>query len=88
MKGTTEDETVGWNHRLSGCKFEQSPGDSEGQGNLGSCSPWGRKESAMTERLNKNKFFISVMHTLHYFILNRLQSSVNITVIGTEIPKN
>ena len=29
----TEDEIVGWHHRLNGCEFEQTPGDSEGQGN-------------------------------------------------------
>ena len=64
VKGTTEDETVGWNHWLNGSKFEQAPGDGEGQGNLGSCSPWGCKESAMTDWLNNNKFFISVMQLL------------------------
>ena len=34
--------------------FEQAPGVSNGQGSLVCCSPWGRKESEMTERLNKN----------------------------------
>ena len=33
-KGTTEDEMVGWHHRLSGCEFEQAPGDGEVQGSL------------------------------------------------------
>ena len=34
-KGATEDETVvGWHHRLNGLEFEQTPGDSEGQGSL------------------------------------------------------
>jgi len=33
-KGTREDEMVGWHHRLSGQEFEQTPGDSEGQGSL------------------------------------------------------
>ena len=33
-KGTTEDEMVGWHHRLNGHEFEQAPGDSEGQGSL------------------------------------------------------
>ena len=41
-KGTTEDEMVGWHHRLNGHEFEQTPGDSEGQGSLACCSPWGR----------------------------------------------
>ena len=36
--------------RFSGHEFEQAPGDSEGQGSLACCSPWGRKKSGMTER--------------------------------------
>ena len=43
---------VQWYHRLSGHEFEQTPGDSEGQGSLGCFSPWGRKELDMTEQLN------------------------------------
>ena len=35
-------------------EFEQAPGDSEGQGSLACCSPWGGKESDMTEQLNNN----------------------------------
>ena len=49
----TEDEMVGWHHQLKGHEFEQSLGDSEGQGSLACCSPRGCKESDMTERLNK-----------------------------------
>ena len=41
-KGMTEDEMVGWLHRLNGREFEQAPGDDEGH--LSCCSPWGRKE--------------------------------------------
>ena len=40
-KGATEDEMVGWHHQLNGHEFEQTPGDSEGQGSLSCCSPWG-----------------------------------------------
>ena len=43
-KGATEDEMVGWHHRLNGHEFEQTPRDSEGQRSLACCSPWGRKE--------------------------------------------
>ena len=53
-KGMTEDEMVGWHHRLNGHEFEQTVGDSEGQGNLVYCSPWGPKESDTTEQLNNN----------------------------------
>ena len=51
-KGTTEDEMIGWHHRLDGHEFEPSLGDGEGQGSLVCCSPWGCKESDMTEQLN------------------------------------
>ena len=46
----TEDEMVGWHHRLNGHEFEQTLGDSEGQGSLACCSPQGHKESDMTEQ--------------------------------------
>ena len=51
-KGATEDEMVGWPHRLSGHESEQIPGDSEGWGSLACCSPWGRKELDTSEELN------------------------------------
>ena len=44
----TEDEMVRWHHQLNGCEFEQTPGDSDAQGSLACCSPWGHKESDMT----------------------------------------
>ena len=44
----TEDEVVGWHHRLNGHEFEQTLGDSEGQESLECCSSWGLKESDMT----------------------------------------
>ena len=47
-KVVTEDEMVGWLHWLSGHEFEQTSGDSEGQGSLACCSPWGCKESDLT----------------------------------------
>ena len=43
-KGTTEDEMVEWHHQLNGHEFEQTLGDSEVQGSLVCCSPWGCKE--------------------------------------------
>ena len=52
-KGTTEDEMVGWHHRLSGHESEQILGNSERQGNLACYSPWGRKESDTAGWLNK-----------------------------------
>ena len=49
---STEDEMVGWHHRLHGHKFEQGPGVGDGQGSLACCTPWGHRESDTTERLN------------------------------------
>ena len=51
----TEDEMVGWHHRLNGHEFEQTPGVGDGQGGLACCSLWGHKESDMTEQLNNDK---------------------------------
>ena len=51
-KGVTEDEMVRWHHWLNGHEFEQSLGDSEGQGSLMCCSPWDLKELDMTWWLN------------------------------------
>ena len=47
--GHTEDEMAGWHHRLDGHEFEQALRTDEGQGGLVCFSPWGRKESDMTE---------------------------------------
>ena len=43
-KGATEDKIVRWYHWLNGHEFEQTPGDSGGQGSLACCRPWGHKE--------------------------------------------
>ena len=51
-KGMTEDEMVGWHHRLNGCGFGWIPEVGDGQGGLACCSSWGHKESDMTEWLN------------------------------------
>ena len=51
-KGTTEGEMVGWHHQVNGHEFEEALGVGDGQGSLACCSPWGRKELDMTERLN------------------------------------
>ena len=54
-KRTTEDETVGWHHRLNGHGFGWTPGVGDGQGGLVCCGLWGRKELDTTERLNWTK---------------------------------
>ena len=48
----TEDKMVRWHHRLNGHEFELTPRVSDGQGSLACCSPWGRRESDTTERMN------------------------------------
>ena len=46
----TEDEMVGWDHRLNGHEFKQALGDGEGQESLACCSPWGCKETRLSDR--------------------------------------
>ena len=54
-KEATKDKTVGWHHWLNGHEFEQTLGDSEGQGSLMCCSPCGRRESDPIEWLNNSR---------------------------------
>ena len=51
-KGTTEDEMVGWHHRVNGHEFGWTLGVGDGQGGLVCYGSWGRKESDMTEWMN------------------------------------
>ena len=44
-----EDEMAGWHYQLNGLEFEQAPGGGDGQGSLGCCTPWSRKELDTTE---------------------------------------
>ena len=48
-KGVTEDEMVGWHHRLDGHEFEYTPRVGDGQGDLVCCNSWGRKELDRSE---------------------------------------
>ena len=53
---------VGWHHQLDGHEFEQALEVGDGQGSLACCSPWGGKESDMTERLNNEQhLFLDIM---------------------------
>ena len=63
-KGTTEDEMVGWHHRLDGHGFGCTPGFGDGQGGLACCSSWGRKELDTTERLNWTDLNWTVMEKM------------------------
>ena len=60
-RGQQKMRCFGWHHRLNGHEFEQTPRDSEGQGSLARCSPWGCKESEMTEQLH---FLLSFYYVL------------------------
>ena len=48
-KGMTEDKMVGWHHQLDRHEFEQAPGVSDEQGSLACCSPWGHKETQLSD---------------------------------------
>ena len=57
-EGITEDEMVGWHHRLNGHGFGWTPGVGDGQGSLACCGSWGRKESDTTEQLNWTELMV------------------------------
>ena len=71
-KGTTEDEMVGWHHGLNAHEFEQTRGDGEGQGSLACGSPWGCKESDMTEQLNNNKCMLAMFINVYLLFYKEL----------------
>ena len=59
---------VRWHHRLEAHEFEQTPGVGDGQGGLRCCSPWGHKESDITDQLNLTyKSFFQAMVFLSFF---------------------
>ena len=59
----TEAEIVGWHHRLDGREFQQALGVGVGQGNLACGSPWGRKESDMTEQVNRTELIVLIVRS-------------------------
>ena len=54
----TEDKVVGRHHQFNRDEFQQTPGNSGGQGSLACCSPWGRKELGATERVDKSIYIL------------------------------
>ena len=78
-KGTTENETIGWYHRLNGHKFEQAPGAGEGQQILACCSPWGRR--AWAQLGNWIEIYININICVYIYIW---PSS---TVPGSQLPQ-
>ena len=59
QKRGTEDEIVGWHHRVNGHELGQTLGYGEGQGGLACYSTWGHKESDMAWWLNNNNIIQS-----------------------------
>jgi len=83
-EGMTEDEMVRWHHQLNGHEFEQVLGVGDGQRSLACCSPWGHKESDMTELLNWTDTLFA--QWLYWFQRNRTCSGHNLGGEGkTEI---
>ena len=83
-KGTTNDEMVGWHHRLDGREFEQSLGVGDWQGCLEFCTPWGHKELNMTEWLNWTDF---QEYEISIFFLKmwREKNKQTLCTLGTQI---
>ena len=74
-----EDEVLGSYHGHNGHELEQTPGDGGGQGGLVCCSPWGRKESNMTQRLNK--YFISGIHHFYSWLEYKVEGLPSADII-------
>ena len=91
-KGMTEDETVGCHHWLTGYEFEQTPGNSEGQGSLVWCSPWGHRvgHDLTTEQQQHWQLSVQSIVVLHWlscesligWALAREEEKVFLLVIG------
>ena len=47
-KEMIEEEMAEWHHGLNGYEFEQTPGDSKGEGSLACCSPWGHSQTQLS----------------------------------------
>jgi len=87
-KGVTENEMVGWHHRLNGHEVEQTLGVGDGQGSLACCSPWGCRvrHDLVTERQQQQRRWVTETynspgtgqilrhHPLHLVLGNTLNS--------------
>ena len=66
-KRMTEDEMVGWHHRLDGHESEWTLGVGDGEGGLVCCNSWGGKESDMTEWLNWTELLVKHLPCSRYW---------------------
>ena len=73
---------VRWHHRLDGRDFEQTQGDSEGQGSLACCNPGGHKELDTTEQLNLNE----VLFSIQYSSFGEKEMAPHSSVLARRIP--
>ena len=90
-KGMTEGEMAGWHHWLNGQEFEQTLGETEGQGSLVCCSPWSCKEWDTTEPLNnKNNWRSSGSHLPTWGVcgFDSWSGSWDPTCLAAKKPKN
>ena len=62
--GVTEDEMIRWHHWGIGHEFEQTLGESEGQGSLVCCSPWGSRvrHDLVTEQQHTSPQFLCLSY--------------------------
>ena len=89
-KGMTEDEMVGWHHRLDEHGFGWTLGVSDGQGGLAHCSSWGRKESDTTEWVNWTELkafgFWEQPLELFYYLLQSTPETLGVTIRLIVVP--
>ena len=89
-KTTSEDEMVGRHHWLSGHEFEQALGVGDGQGSLACCSPWSRRESETTERLNWKETWVLLEDQQKFlggrYYANKFSISVSIGILSWNPP--
>ena len=74
-KGTTEDEMVGWHHRLNRHEFEQASGFGDVQRSLACCSLWGHRQLELTDQLNQTKLWVIFDSIFDSIIWNSTQGS-------------
>ena len=83
-KGTTEDEMVGWHHRLDGHGFGWTPGVGDGQGVLACCDSWGHRvghdwatELNWTELKEANIWFLyKYLNVIHHNSFHQCQQFI------------
>ena len=73
-----QDEMVGWHHWFDGHEFESTSGVGDGQWGLACHSPWGHKESDMTEQLN----WTELNWDTNYYYIKQISNKELLYTIG------